>query len=111
MHHHDPQIRFQYLFWPNGRYIHDNSKGYVCWLLQIIFDNNEISKVKASFHLYCKQFDDDKYEYICEEQWFGHRGDAYGIHNSVMKLEDCKQFNTVEFCCDIKILDIVLKEK
>ena len=86
IHDYDHNIKFSFIFWPNGRYTNDKSKGFVCWLLQISFDGNVISKVKATYHLYCKQFNDKKYEYIDEERLFGHTSDTYGIHHSVMKL-------------------------
>ena len=79
-------------------------------MLQISFDNAQVSKVKLGYHLYCKQFEEDKYEHLCEGSWFPFSGAALGNHDSVLKLDDCKQFEMLEFCCDIKILEIVLKE-
>ena len=112
IHDYENDIGFSYLFWPNGRYPH--CKGSISWLLQIGFDNDKISKVTTSYSLYCKQFKDGdkyKYEYKEEKRVFGMRGDAYGIHNNQSKLtlDDCKQYDIVEFCCDVQILDIQFK--
>eukprot|EP01083_Nonionella_stella_P186071 680342_1 len=97
-------IIFQYSACPDGWF--PFQKGWVQFYLEVISIPTNVKEIDVNFRVFCKEIENCTWS---DKNRFNRIPQAVGWPRYNMKLSECRKYNSLHFCCALKITEIRYK--